>query len=207
MKLTSGCKAWFEKYIGIQSVKKLRLEGSLRFSIVIEAFGPQSWVSLSQPISLHPTSRRSTLIISIHLHIGLPCRFPTSYFVLNISSVCPTSLTFFILRHWVILTICQKSSNYEVLHSIIFTILLYLYPSINPGCLWHFATFQLLQWSIVSPTPSPLARVLSLVDGLWLMSTDYSAYIRSYPPHLDSIFIRNSPCRCDEGVLFLAPGV
>jgi hypothetical protein len=114
MKLTSGCKAWFEKFKGIQSVKKLRLEGSLRFSTVTEVFGPQSWFSLSQPVTSHPTSRRSVLILSTHLHIGLPCRFPTSYLVLHISPVCPTSPTFFILRHSVILTIDQLSEEFKL---------------------------------------------------------------------------------------------
>jgi hypothetical protein len=42
VKLTSRCRTLLEKCIGIQSVKKLRLEGSLKFSMVTEVFGPQS---------------------------------------------------------------------------------------------------------------------------------------------------------------------
>ena len=84
--LTPWCRVLLEKLPGLQLVKKFpALHGTCR---VITAFTSVRHLSLSwarpiQSIYLHPTSWRSTLILSTHLCLGLssglcPSVFPTN---------------------------------------------------------------------------------------------------------------------------------
>ena len=78
--LTPGGTAFLEKLTGFQLVKKFPVCYETRRFIT--TFTRARHLSLSWPIPPHPTSWRSTLILSSHLILGLPgglfpSRFPT----------------------------------------------------------------------------------------------------------------------------------
>ena len=72
-----------EKLTGFQPVKKLpAFHGNRKFITVITSAHHLSitWASSIQSIPPHPTSWRSTLILSYHLRLGLPSGlFPSSF--------------------------------------------------------------------------------------------------------------------------------
>ena len=73
--LTSWCRVLLEKLTGLQLVKKFpAFHGTRKFITTLTSVRhlSLSWVSLIQSIYPHPTSWRSVLILSNHLHLGLP---------------------------------------------------------------------------------------------------------------------------------------
>jgi len=81
--LTPWCRVLLEKLTGLQLVKKFpAFPGTRRFITAVTSIRhlSLSWVSLIQSIHPHPTSWRSSLILSTHLRLGLPSGlFPSSY--------------------------------------------------------------------------------------------------------------------------------
>ena len=83
--LTPWCRVVLEKLTGLQLVKKFpAFHGTRRFITALTSFRhlSLSWASPIQSIYPHPTSRRSILILSTHLRLGLrsgplPSGFPT----------------------------------------------------------------------------------------------------------------------------------
>ena len=83
--LTPWCRVLLEKLTGLQLVKKFpAFHGTRRFITALTSLRhlSLSWVSPIQSIYPHPNSWRSVLILSTHLHLGLPsglfpCGFPT----------------------------------------------------------------------------------------------------------------------------------
>ena len=73
--LTPCSRVLLEKLTGLQLVKKFpAFYGTRKFITAITSARhlSLSWVSSIQPITLHPTSWRSILILSSHLRLGLP---------------------------------------------------------------------------------------------------------------------------------------
>ena len=73
--LTPWCRVLVEKLTGLQLVKKFpAFHGTRRFITALTSVRhlSLSWVSPIQSTYPHPTSRRSILILSIHLRLGLP---------------------------------------------------------------------------------------------------------------------------------------
>ena len=73
--LTPWCRVLLEKLTGLQLVKKFpTFHGIRRLIIALTSVRhlSLSWASPIQSIYPHPTSWRSILILSTHLHVGLP---------------------------------------------------------------------------------------------------------------------------------------
>jgi len=73
--LTPRCRVLLEKLTGLQLVKKFpAFYGTQRFitALISVRHLSLSWASPMQPPYPHPTSWRSILILSTHLHLGLP---------------------------------------------------------------------------------------------------------------------------------------
>jgi len=73
--LTAWCKVLLEQLAGLQLVKKFpAFHGTPRFITAQTSVRhlSLSWANPIQPIYPHPTSRRSVLILSTHLRLGLP---------------------------------------------------------------------------------------------------------------------------------------
>ena len=73
--LTPWCRVLLEKLTDLQLVKKfLAFHGTRRFITALTSVRhlSLSWASPIQFIYPHPTSRRSILILSTHLRLGLP---------------------------------------------------------------------------------------------------------------------------------------
>ena len=73
--LIPWCRVLLEKRTGLQLVKKFSaFHGTRRFITALTSLRhlSPSWVSPIQSIYPHPTSWRSTLIVSTHLRLGLP---------------------------------------------------------------------------------------------------------------------------------------
>ena len=102
--LTPWCGVLFEKLPGLQLVKKFpAFHGTRRFITALTSVRHLSlpWASPIQSIYPHPTSWRSILILSTHLHLGLPSGllptgFPTKTLYTRLSSpiraTCPAHL-------------------------------------------------------------------------------------------------------------------
>ena len=83
--LTPWCRVLLEKLTGLQLVKKFpSFHGTQRFITALTSVRhlSLSWAIPIQSITPHPTSRRSILILSTHLRLGLfrgllPSGFPT----------------------------------------------------------------------------------------------------------------------------------
>ena len=73
--ITPWCRVHIEKLTGLQLVKKFpAFHGTRRFITALASVRhlSLSWASPIQSIYPHPTSWRSILILSTHLHLGLP---------------------------------------------------------------------------------------------------------------------------------------
>ena len=102
--LTAWCRVLLEKLTGLQLVKKFSaFHGTQRFITALTSVRhlSLSWASPIQSIYPHPTSWRSILILSTHLHLGLPSGlfpsgFPTKTLYNPLSSpiraTCPAHL-------------------------------------------------------------------------------------------------------------------
>ena len=102
--LTPWCRVLLEKLTGLQLVKKfLAFHGTRRFITALTSVRHLSLSSASsiQSIYPHPTSWRSIVILSTHLHLGLPSGlfpsgFPTKILYTPLSSpiraTCPAHL-------------------------------------------------------------------------------------------------------------------
>ena len=85
--LTPWCRVLLEKLTGLQLVKIFpAFHGTRRFNTARTTVRhlSLSWASPTQSIYPHPTSRRSILILSTHLRLGLPSRFFPSGFPIKI---------------------------------------------------------------------------------------------------------------------------
>ena len=81
--LAPWCRVLLEKLTGLQLVKKFpAYHGTRRFITALTSVRQLSlsWTSPIQSIYPHPTSRRSILIVSTHLRLGLPSGLPPSGF-------------------------------------------------------------------------------------------------------------------------------
>jgi hypothetical protein len=130
--LTQWCRVLLEKVTGLQLVKKLPpFHGTRRFITALTSVRhlPLSWASPIQSIYPHPTSWRSILILSTHLHLCLhsglfSSGFPTKTLHIPLSSpiraTCPAHL---ILIYFITRTILGEeyksfiSSLCNLLHS------------------------------------------------------------------------------------------
>ena len=77
------CRVLLENLTGLQLVKKFpTFHGTRRFIITLTSVRQLSlsWASPIQSIYPHPTSRRSSLILSTHLRLGLPSGLSPSGF-------------------------------------------------------------------------------------------------------------------------------
>ena len=104
--LTPRCRVLLEKLTGLQLLKKFpAFHGTRRFINALTSVRQLSlfWASPIQSIYPHPTSRRSILILSTNLRLGLPScllpsGFPTKTLYIPLSSpiraTCPTHLIF-----------------------------------------------------------------------------------------------------------------
>ena len=100
--LTPRYRVLLEKLTGLQLVKKfLAFHGTRRFITALTSFRhlSLSWASPIQSKYPHPTSWRSSLILSTHLRLGLPgglfpSGFPTKtlYPLPPIHATCPAHL-------------------------------------------------------------------------------------------------------------------
>ena len=81
--LTPTCRVLLEKLTGLQLVKKFpAFHGTRRFITALTSIRQLSlsWASPIQSIYPHPTSWRSIIILSTHLHLGLPSGlFPSGF--------------------------------------------------------------------------------------------------------------------------------
>ena len=115
--LTPWCRVLLEKLTGLQLVKKFpAFHGTRKFITALTSVRhlSLSWASPIQSIYPHPTSWRS-ILISTHLHLGLPSgrfpsRFPTKTLYTPLSSpirvTCPAQpISFFSIlspaQYWV----------------------------------------------------------------------------------------------------------
>ena len=112
--LTPWCRVLLEKLTGLQLVKKFPVfSGTRRFITALTRVRQPSlsWASPLQSIYPHPTSWRSILILSTHLHLGLPSGllpsgFPSNTLYTPLSSpICTTCPAHLILLDFITHTI------------------------------------------------------------------------------------------------------
>ena len=97
--LTSWCRVLLDMLTGLQLVKKFpAFHGTRRFITALTSVRHLSlpWASPIQSIYPHPTSWRSILILSTHLHLGFPSGpfpsgFPTKTLYTPLSSLLMTN--------------------------------------------------------------------------------------------------------------------
>ena len=132
--LTIWCRVLLEKLTGLQLVKKFpAFHGTRRFITALTSVRhlPLYWASPIQSIYPHPTSWRSILILSTHLHLGLPTGlfpsgFPTKTLYTPLSSpICATCPAHLIILDFITRTILGEeyrslsSSLCNLLHSLV----------------------------------------------------------------------------------------
>ena len=112
--LTPWCSVLLEKLTGLQLVKKFpAFHGTWRFITTLTSVRhlSLSWASPIQCIYPYPTSWRSILIFSTHLHLGLPSGlfpsgFPTKTLDTTLSSlICATCPAHLILLNFITCTV------------------------------------------------------------------------------------------------------
>ena len=112
--LTPWCRVLLEKLTGLQLIKKFpAFHRTRRFITALTSVRhlSLSWASPIQFIYPHPTSRRSILILSTHLRLGLPSGlcpsgFPTKTLYTPLSSpICATCPAHLILLNFITCTI------------------------------------------------------------------------------------------------------
>ena len=112
--LTPWCRVLLEKLTGLQLVKKFpTFQGTRKFitTLTIVCHLSLFWASPIQSIYPHPTSRRSILVLSSHLCLGLPSglvpsSFPTKTLYTPLSSpICATCPAHLILLDFITRTI------------------------------------------------------------------------------------------------------
>jgi hypothetical protein len=93
--LTSRCRALLEKLTGLQLVKKFpAFHGTRRFITALTSVRHMSlsWASPIQSTYTHPTSWRSILILSTHLHLFIQKNKQGNYMISNcrpvLNAVC-----------------------------------------------------------------------------------------------------------------------
>ena len=115
--LTPCCRVLLEKLNGLQLVKKFpAFHGTRRFITALTSVRhlSLSWASPIQSTYPHPTSWRSILILSTHLHLGLPSGllpsgFPIKTLYTPISSlICATCQAHLILLDFITRTILDE---------------------------------------------------------------------------------------------------
>ena len=111
---TPWCRILLEQLTGLHLVKKFpAFHGTRRFITALTSVRHLSisWASPIQSIYPHPTSRRSILILSTHLRLGLPSGlfpscFPTKTLYTPLSSpICATCPAHLILLDFITHTI------------------------------------------------------------------------------------------------------
>ena len=126
--VTPWWRVLFEKLTGLQLVKKFpAFHGTRRFITALTSVRhlSLSWASPIQSIYPHPTSWRSILILSTHLHLGhpsglLPSGFPTKTLYTPLSSpICTTCPAHLILLNWCI-PMHKVSELIEILPVVLF---------------------------------------------------------------------------------------
>jgi len=125
--LTPWCRVPLEKLTGLQLVKKFpAFHGTRRFITALTHVRhlSLSWASPIQSIYPHPTSWRSILILSAHLHLGLPSGllpsgFPNKTLYTPLSSpiraTCPAHL---ILLHFIPAQYWVSNKSYLALYTL-----------------------------------------------------------------------------------------
>ena len=162
--LTPWCIVLLEKLTGLQLVKKFPVfHRTRRFITALTSVRHLSlyWASPIQSIYPHPTSWRSTLILSTHLCLGLPSGllhsgFPSKTLYTPLSSpiraTCPAHL---ILLDFITRTILGEeyksfsSSLYNLLHSPITSFLLGPNILLNTITKLHYNKLKLIYWPLV----------------------------------------------------------
>ena len=113
--LTPWCRV-LEKLTGLQLVKKFpTFHGTRRFITALTTVRhlSLSWASPIQSIYPHPTSWRSTLILSTHLHLGLPSGlFPSGLNNFRIININYFSVIFMFFSQVQIISISAYSSHW-----------------------------------------------------------------------------------------------
>ena len=93
--LTPWCRVLLEKLTGLQLVKKFpAFHGTRKFITALTSVRhlSLSWASPVQSIYPHPTSWRSILMLSTHLHLGLPSGlFPSVFPIKALYTLSPHS--------------------------------------------------------------------------------------------------------------------
>ena len=129
--LTPWCRVLLEKLTGFQLVKKFpAFHRTPKFITALTSVRhlSLSWTSPIQSIYPHPTSWRSILILSTHLHLGLlsgllPSGFPTKTLYTPLSSPLHTTCPGHLILDFITLTILGEkyksfsSSLCNLLHS------------------------------------------------------------------------------------------
>jgi hypothetical protein len=127
--LTPWCRVLPEKLTGLQLVKKFpTFHGTRRFITGLTSIRhlSLSWASSIQSIYPHPTSYRSILILSTHLHLGLPSGlfpsgFPTKTLYTPLSSpICATCPAHRILLDFI--TCTMLGEDYRSFNSLLCSI-------------------------------------------------------------------------------------
>ena len=146
--LTPWSRVLFEKLTGLQLAKKFpTFCGTQRFIVTFTSalHLPLSWASSIQSIPPHPTSWRSILILSSHLHLGLPSGlcplgFPTKTLYMPLPSpIRATCSAYLILLDLITRTILGE--EYRPLSS---SLCSFLHSPVNPSLLGPNILFNTL---------------------------------------------------------------